>query len=850
MMDPLNKNKYAVAAIVSTYNAEEFLAGRLENLISQSLFMSGALEIIIVDSASEQDERRIVDAFMQKHRHIHYLRTAARESVYAAWNRGIRLADARYVINANTDDRFTSQALEILQKALDGDPLIHAVYGDWLQTEIPNDSFESSGTKVRFEYPEFFAPLLLHGQITTHAAMLRRELFDLVGYFDDNLKVYGDREFMLRCAERGLMAKKVNETIGLYYKNTSGLEHGNPDLGQVEFEHILEDYLKPERFVKLFGIREIPDNTSLAGLYTDAGNGGNGFLRIDGRPASNQGTAGRLFAEALSHDRHHPAALNNLGILACGDGRTADGIRLLEQALTHASVLERKDISLNLKIARQSSSRPGEFIWLKTGAKEKEIEMVSNESSPEQSYYRIQQMENRQQMLAALQDLVNRHPEYAPAHNDLGVLHYSAGDKSMALTHYEQAVRLQPENITSAKNLADFYYVEQGRVEEALQLYVKVLEVQPQDVETLTICGHICVAQQRFEDAAAFYRRVLEFEPWNSDVRSNLNKLPQQTSPVDPESGKEEMSRRAQELSDSGDVDGAIRILQTLIDRDPSDALVHNDLGVLSYQKGLKEKALQHYEQAANLQPENITFQKNLADFYYVEQNRVEDALKIYVNVLEIQPRDVETLAICGHICTALQRFDDAEIFYRQVIEIEPWNSDVRENLTRLQKVNSAVVSEQSADQIYHRAQSLATEGDIDGAMGILVSLLDRFPDNSLAHNDLGVLYYRKGYKDKALQHYELAANLQPENITFKKNLADFYYVEQGRVQDALSIYVQILEQQPADIETLLITGRICDELERPEDALVFFQQVMEIEPWNEEARQRMMQKDITRKAV
>lgn len=850
MMIPSNKNKYAVAAIVSTYNAEEFLAGRLENLISQSLYACGALEIIIVDSASEQDERRFVDAFMQKHSHIHYLRTATRESVYAAWNRGIRLADARYVINANTDDRFTPQALEILQQALDCDPLTHAVYGDWLQTEIPNDVFDSASTKVYFEYPEFFAPLLLHGQITTHAAMLRRELFDLVGYFDDNLEVYGDREFMLRCAERGLVVKKLNEIIGLYFKNPSGLEHGKPDLGQVEFEQLLGAYLKPERFVKLVGIRKIPDNTSLAGLYTEAGNGGNGFMRIDGRPASNRGTAARLFAEALSHDRHHPAALNNLGILTCGDGRPEEGIRLLEQALAHASVLERKDISINLKVARQSSSRPGEFIWLKTGAKEKEIDMVSNESSPENSYYRIQQMENREQMLAALQDLVNRHPDYAPAHNDLGVLHYSAGDKSMALTHYEQAVRLQPENITSAKNLADFYYVEQNRVEEALQLYVKVLEIQPQDLETLTICGHICVAQRRFEDAAAFYRRVLEFEPWNSDVRSNLDKLPQQTSSVDPEPGREEMRRQAQELSASGDADGAIHNLQVLIDRDPCDALAHNDLGVLSYQKGLKEKALLHYEQAAKLQPENITFKKNLADFYYVEQNRVEEALRIYVNVLEMQPRDIETLAICGHICASLQRFDDAETFYRQVLEIEPWNSDVRENLARLQQAKPAIDSEQSAEQTYHRAQSLAAEGDMDGAMGILVSLLDRFPDNSLAHNDLGVLYYRKGYKDKALQHYELAANLQPENITFKKNLADFYYVEQGRVEDALNIYVQVLKQQPADIETLLITGRICDEIERPEDALVFFQQVMEIEPWNEEARQRMMQKDITRKAV
>ena len=38
----------------------------------------------------------------------------------------------------------------------------------------------------------------------------------------------------------------------------------------------------------------------------------------------------------------------------------------------------------------------------------------------------------------------------------------------------------------------------------------------------------------------------------------------------------------------------------------------------------------------------------------------------------------------------------------------------------------------------------------------------------------------------KALKHYERAVELQPANINFVKNLADFYYVEVGRIEDAL----------------------------------------------------------------
>jgi Flp pilus assembly protein TadD len=119
--------------------------------------------------------------------------------------------------------------------------------------------------------------------------------------------------------------------------------------------------------------------------------------------------------------------------------------------------------------------------------------------------------------------------------------------------------------------------------------------------------------------------------------------------------------------------------------------LAHNDLGVLHYNVGDKENALTHYEQAAQLEPDNITFKKNLADFYFVEQNRVEDALKLYVDVLTMQPEDAETLLITGHICVSLQKFDDAKVFYNRVLEIEPWNADARQNLEILESKREAV---------------------------------------------------------------------------------------------------------------------------------------------------------------
>jgi tetratricopeptide (TPR) repeat protein len=316
----------------------------------------------------------------------------------------------------------------------------------------------------------------------------------------------------------------------------------------------------------------------------------------------------------------------------------------------------------------------------------------------------------------------------------------------------------------------------------------------------------------------------------------------------------EEMYQEIQPLIENGWYDVAVNALEKLSDAYPDFALAHNDLGVLHYKQGDKTKAQANYEKAAELQPENITFKKNLADFYYVESGRVEDALRIYVSVLESHPEDVETLLITGHICVALQKFDDAKDFYQRVLEIEPWNADAGQNLDKLANITSgnhiAPHSLPSAEEMYQAAQEAAKGGQFSEAIKKLEMLLKSSPDFAMAHNDLGVLYYKLGDKNRAREHYEQAAQLEPEDITFQKNLADFYCVELGQYENAMQIYIKVLEKYPEDIETLMAIGYICETLDKSDDARDFYNQVLSIEPWTMEARQKLDNLNIMRQAI
>ena len=159
----------------------------------------------------------------------------------------------------------------------------------------------------------------------------------------------------------------------------------------------------------------------------------------------------------------------------------------------------------------------------------------------------------------------------------------------------------------------------------------------------------------------------------------------------------ERLYQTAQEFLGGGRKKEAVDVLEQLVASYPDHAFAHNDLGFLYFNEGDKEKTLQHYKMAAALEPQNYVFQKSLADFYYVVLGQVEDALEYYAKALSRNPEDLETLLMLGHISISLRKFDEASSFYDEVLKIEPLNSDAKEKLDALRRIELRDLREQRA---------------------------------------------------------------------------------------------------------------------------------------------------------
>lgn len=234
-----------VTALVSTYNSQKWLAGRLDNLLAQSLGEN--LEIIVIDSGSQENEGALVAEYQQRHSNIIYLRSP-RESLYAAWNRGIERAQGAYLTSANCDDRLCLHALERMVDCLQREPQLALAYANQWQSEEEATVMGWSG----IGYPTTPHQLVRRSAYRHHRLMLhciigpqplwRRGLHDEFGLFDEEFQVAGDWEFWLRVAEKKPM-RHLEEPLGLYFRNPQGLEHSQRELLLRENQRILSRYL-------------------------------------------------------------------------------------------------------------------------------------------------------------------------------------------------------------------------------------------------------------------------------------------------------------------------------------------------------------------------------------------------------------------------------------------------------------------------------------------------------------------------------------------------------------------------------------------------------------------------------
>jgi len=238
----VNKQEYLVSAIVSIYNCEKFIKGCLDDLLQQTI--ASQVEIITINSGSQQNEKKIIQEYQDEYINIKYIETDERETIYKAWNRGIRIASGKYITNANSDDRHRKDAFGVMSDVLEKYDDIDFVFANQLITNHENEIFERCKPTGSIHYRPVnnMEDLIQYGSIGPQP-MWKKSLHNKIGYFDENLEVAGDIDLWLRASCNKCKFYHVDELLGLYLLREDSAEHRDWEVFKRESIDVQSYYL-------------------------------------------------------------------------------------------------------------------------------------------------------------------------------------------------------------------------------------------------------------------------------------------------------------------------------------------------------------------------------------------------------------------------------------------------------------------------------------------------------------------------------------------------------------------------------------------------------------------------------
>lgn len=190
-----------VSVIIPTYNRQNYISKAIESIIAQDF--EGDVEIIISDDGSTDNTLDIVKNYIEYIRIIKKPNNICKRGASAARNRGILAAKHDYICFLDSDDFFLPGHLKFMVSKMKSKPEISFAFCRLLEMdESYNKNLFRLWTKASITQRDIrLLTLSKHNVIQTNGFILKREVFDEIGLFDENLRNGEDNDLWMRISE-------------------------------------------------------------------------------------------------------------------------------------------------------------------------------------------------------------------------------------------------------------------------------------------------------------------------------------------------------------------------------------------------------------------------------------------------------------------------------------------------------------------------------------------------------------------------------------------------------------------------------------------------------------------------
>ena len=403
-------------------------------------------------------------------------------------------------------------------------------------------------------------------------------------------------------------------------------------------------------------------------------------------------------------------------------------------------------------------------------------------------------------------DLLNHcqeiNPDAAEVYFMRSAYHALLNNDSLSLADIQKAAELNPQNNVYLERLAGAY-IGSGKYDEAIEAYEKLYANNHDRDDVLNVLIRLYGQQKDYDNMLQTINRLENLEGSSEEITL----------------------ARMRVYSLKGDKQAELAELKDLSKKHPNDMNYRVMMGNWLLQNELPADALKEYEYVLAQEPDNLMAQMSMLDYYNAigqdslaaelqeklvvspstPLNSKMTLMRGIVNSNEQQGGDsTEVLRIFRHILAQPQKTSDMWELQAAYMSLKQMPQDSIDNSLR----GALEVAPDNAGVRLQLIQSKWKEQLFDDVISLCKPALEYNPDEMAFYYFLGLAYFQKDEKDKALHTFQLGVS-QINSESNKEIVSDFYAImgdilhEKGREQEAYVAYDSCLQWKDDNLGAL-----------------------------------------------
>ncbi|MBN1569445.1 MAG: tetratricopeptide repeat protein [Acidobacteria bacterium] len=233
----------------------------------------------------------------------------------------------------------------------------------------------------------------------------------------------------------------------------------------------------------------------------------------------------------------------------------------------------------------------------------------------------------------------------------------------------------------------------------------------------------------------------------------------------------------------------------------------------------------------------------NINDAVKLHQaGRLDEAEAVYRQILAVEPAQSDAIHLLGVIAYQRKRFDEAIDLIGRAIALNKRIADYHNNLGNVFLAQHRL---KEAEDCYRRALKLNPGySDAHNNMGNVLKDLGKFeeaassyeralrfnPKRAEIHNNVGMVLERLGRYEDAVRHYREAVHLKPDFCDAYANMGSALK-SQGRLQEAVESCAKALQINPAHALALFNMGNALAQGGKIEQGVAYYRKALQADP-------------------